>query len=120
MRLLGVTSRRFALGGLAARGREAAPITILIAISCANPYHMLLWPDDRKCELLDKSGRASPNRADRYEPTGPGGAGQRLCVQPGVRVEDRPHFFNFFAHNPLKSPDSTKEIQAKPSIFAWI
>jgi hypothetical protein len=28
-------------------------------------------------------------------------------------------FFYFFPRNPLKSPDSTKANQAKPSVFAW-
>jgi hypothetical protein len=29
-------------------------------------------------------------------------------------------FFYFFRYNRLKSPDSTKEIQIKPSVFPWI
>jgi hypothetical protein len=32
----------------------------------------------------------------------------------------RRNFLIFLGQNPLKSPDSTKEIQIKPSYFAWI
>jgi hypothetical protein len=32
---------------------------------------------------------------------------------------DGKDFFIFFSRNPLKSPDSTKENQGDPSLFAW-
>jgi hypothetical protein len=40
---------------------------------------------------------------------------ETFCTQPETRVD----FFYFFAHNPLKSPDSDEQIQGNPSFFAW-
>jgi hypothetical protein len=41
------------------------------------------------------------------------------CQQPATRVQSGAIFFIFFRRNPLKRPDSAKEIQANARIFAW-
>jgi hypothetical protein len=35
-------------------------------------------------------------------------------------AQQRKRFFIFFPRNPLKSPDSAKEIQGNASFFPWI
>jgi hypothetical protein len=42
-----------------------------------------------------------------------------LPQQPETRVETGPEFFIWIRCNPLKSRDSTKEIQGNASLFAW-
>jgi hypothetical protein len=44
----------------------------------------------------------------------------KRCVYNPFRESRREKVFYFFACNPLKSPDSAKEMQANPSNFAWI
>ena len=41
-------------------------------------------------------------------------------AQPGARAERRAEFSIFFAHNPLKSPDSKKLMKENESLFSFI
>lgn len=41
-------------------------------------------------------------------------------VTSGIQCDRRRIFFIWIRGNPLKSPDSTKEIQGNPSYFPWI
>jgi hypothetical protein len=44
----------------------------------------------------------------------------RAFVTSGIQCDTGEEFFIWIRRNPLKSPDSTKEIQGNPSYFPWI
>jgi hypothetical protein len=51
-----------------------------------------------------------------------GGWAESVCGRRGTTSKAswaRAGFFNFFARNPLKSPDSAKEIKGNASVFVW-
>jgi hypothetical protein len=66
----------------------------------------------RKAERWAKIGLCNPALA---------GSQQRaaLCFATRAGLGKGRKFFYFFSRNPLKSPDSAKEKQGNPSLFAW-
>jgi hypothetical protein len=85
-------------------GRELPPRGELAWLMKQDPF------DGRvvKCVRMAEAGRS-----DRCP-------SETLVAQPERRVGGRPLFFIFFRRNPLKSPDSEKEIKGNESNFPFI
>ena len=77
------------------------------------PMLSCLWPPEKgraaEGSRQGRSGRRNEN-GKAFEASG---------TQPETRVVRAAKNFVFFARNPLKSPESAKEIQGNPSIFPW-